>query len=260
MQRYKLTVSYDGTHYAGWQWQENSPTIESALRQAFVKVFKCSYDNFYLVGASRTDSGVHAKGQVARLCTAIAITPKKLMSILNSALPADIMIIDSELADEHFHPQHAVVSKRYVYTIFTKRPLPTVQQYGWFFYYPFDVEILSKALALFVGTHDYRLFCKNDIEKNTVKKITQITIEPHPMYKDAYIINIDGPSFLRYMIRRIVGAVMYCAAKKILTLDMLKGALKNKIMLPLIPCAPAKGLCLDTIIYGPSKERIRSNE
>ncbi len=254
MQRYKLTVAYDGTDYAGWQWQDNSPTIERALRQAVSKAFKYTHQNFYLVGASRTDAGVHAKGQVVRLCIPINVPPTKLLSILNNALPSDIIITEAQNADEHFHPQHAVISKKYTYTIFTRRPLPHLQRHGWFFYYPFDYEIVRKALTLYIGTYDFRMFCKENLEKNTTKTITSASID-HCRETGTYTITIEGPSFLRYMIRRIVGAVSYCAAKKNVTLEDISLALKNKKTLPLIPCAPAKGLCLEKITYGPSEKR-----
>lgn len=245
MQSYKLTVAYDGTDYHGWQWQPHQRSVDRVLREAFLKTFN---QTCMLVGASRTDAGVHAAGQVVRIKTDLVIEPQKLRWILNNALPEDIVITDLVLADPKFHPQHTVALKTYHYTFFTQRPSPTVQRFGTFIQRPIDFEKLSRALTLFLGEHDFRAYCKEVPEKNTVKTINAIALFPCEK-TGGVVIKITGKSFLRFMIRRIVGAAFAAATQPTVQINDLKRALFEKKMAKVLPTAPAKGLCLMQIDY-----------
>ncbi len=256
---YKLTVAYDGTDYKGWQWQPRGKTIESVLRSAFEYAFCQTRDDYFLVGASRTDAGVHAAGQVVRLCTSLDLESATLMRVLNSILSHDIMIMQVQRVEPLFHPQHAIISKKYVYTVYQKRPSPQNQRYGWYFYYPVQQDLLKKTMTLFVGTHDFHYFCKEDIQKDTVRTLQEAYCE-YDVKNEIYTITCVGSSFLRYMVRRIVGVALYVAAEKKITYDAVREALLYTQPLVIMPTAPSKGLCLQEIVYNNEARKDVINE
>src|SRR5260221_4370762 len=216
MNVYKLVIAYDGTDYFGWQDQPEKPSIAASLNKAFAKVFK---SEIKVLGASRTDAGVHALGQVARIKTDLAITPEKLKWAWNNALPADIAIRSLELVEDSFNPFCNVAQKIYHYHFFVERPLPFVQRYGYFYPYKIDFDILKESLQFFVGTHDFCAFkSSEDTRENTVRTIDAITIDYLPRYK-AYRITVKGQKFLRHMIRRIVGASLAVASSSAKALE-----------------------------------------
>lgn len=246
MKTYKLTIAYDGLDYSGWQAQNHKPSIAQALNHAFTKVFKTE---MRVLGASRTDAGVHALGQIARIKTDLNISTEKLQWAWNNALPADISIRSLELADDTFNPFCNVEQKIYHYHFFTERPLPFMQRYGYFFPYKLDFELLRAALQVFIGTHDFASFrSSEDVRENTVRTIDTINLEYLPRYK-AYRITVKGQKFLRHMIRRIVGASLHVATKDNSALLVLQKVLAARNPAHTLPNAPAQGLMLRKIIY-----------
>lgn len=246
MQNYKLTVAYDGTDYCGWQWQPQGTSIDRMLRETFLSVFH--QEELFLVGASRTDSGVHAAGQVVRLGTHVSICPEKMKAVLNKALPGSIVIMSVESIDETFHPQHNVKQKIYEYTFFTQQPDPTLQRFGWHYPFKLDYTKLGRCLSVFVGTHDFAAFCKEEQKKDTVRTIESISFKKCEK-TGGYKIIVVGSSFLRYMIRRIVGAALSAAAKKTITEYDIKQSLAEKKLTKVLPTAHSKGLSLRSIEY-----------
>lgn len=245
---YKIILTYDGTDFCGWQWQQNGISINAAMRDSFARVFAQKDDSFLLVGASRTDAGVHAQHQVVRLRTPLKLTPEKLKKVWNDVLPKSIIITDVKTVDDHFHPQHNIVYKVYEYTFFTEQPCFRVQRFGWFLPKKVDMQRVQEALQLFVGTHDFAAFCKNLEERPTVLTIDSIElIECKEM--NGWKIRVQGKSFLRYMIRRIVGAALWYGMYKTITIDVIKEALYDQKLCQTLPTAPAKGLCLKKIVY-----------
>jgi tRNA pseudouridine38-40 synthase len=242
---YKMVVSYDGTAYHGWQKQPEDITVAQVLEDSFRDVFK---QKISISGASRTDAGVHAFGQVASFVSDIKIAPEKLLFAWNNALPHDVSIRDISIAADDFNPRHAVISKTYQYSFFTERPLPFVQQYGWYYSRPIDFDVLNQALQLFVGTHDFRSFCTGYDMHSTIRTIHSIHLE-FDSIKNAHRIVVKGPGFLRYMIRRIVGAALAVASKEQFTCDDIRIALAEKNPAQLLPNSPAKGLLLYEIEY-----------
>ena len=257
MKTYKLTIAYDGSNYSGWQAQDHKPSITAALNHAFKKVFK---KEMRVLGASRTDAGVHALGQVARIKTDLAIPAEKLKWAWNNALPADIAIRSIELVaapseafgegrKDSFNPFCNVAQKIYHYHFFTERPLPFVQRYGYFYPYKLNIELLKKALETFIGTHDFASFRSiQDLRENTIRTIDAITLEYVPRYK-AYRITVKGQKFLRHMIRRIVGASLHVATKDNSALLVLQKIMAARNPAHILPNAPAQGLMLRKIIY-----------
>lgn len=246
MQKYKIIVAYDGTDYCGWQKQKCVPSITQKLEDTFAVVFEKSIS---IVGVSRTDAGVHSLGQVASFRSDFAITQEKMFSAWNNMLSPDIVIRDLQKIpqDESIHQN--VVQKTYYYHFFTKRPLPFVQRYGWYYRYPIDIEKLQNALNVFIGTHDFRSFCTGDDREDTVRTIDEISLEHFTRF-NAYRIVVKGPRFLRYMVRRIVGAVIEVASRRNLSIDYLQEVLDERDPEQTLPNAPAKGLLLYKIKYG----------
>ena len=245
MKRYKLVIAYDGTSYHGWQVQPDHVTIAGTLEDHFYKAFQTPTQ---LLGASRTDAGVHALGQVAECRTELDLDPEKLQLAWNNILPPEIVIRSLEYADKLFHPIKNVGSKIYHYHFFLERPLPFVQRYGWYFHSSPDLEKLKKCLNIFVGTHDFRSFCTGNEKDNTVRTIDSASVEYLTQF-NAYRIAIKGPGFLRYMIRRIVGASLKIASRPAVSPDVLRTALDQKDPRQLLFNAPAKGLLLYKIKY-----------
>lgn len=241
--QYKIVVCYDGTAYHGWQIQPDKTTVAGTIQDTFALVFG---RNIKLYGASRTDAGVHALGQVAVFSTDLAITPSKLLQGLRGKLPADIMIRSLEMVSD-FNPRHRVRQKTYYYHFFTAQPLPFVARYGWFYRYPVDFEKLQKALQVFVGTHNFRSFCSGE-KDDTVRRVDSIHMEYLRRFK-TYRIVVKGPGFLHHMIRRMVGAALEVAASPHLEVNYLQRALEAKNPLQTLPNAPAQGLMLYKIYY-----------
>jgi len=244
MQRYKIVVAYDGTNYFGWQSQKEKITVVGVLQATFEKVFNHAVS---ILGASRTDAGVHALGQVALCATSLIIDPERLRNAWNGALPKSILIRSVDIAADSFYPLRNVIQKTYWYHIVTRRPLPFIAPYCLLYRIPFDSDRFKAALQIFVGTHDFRSFCTGEYD-NTVRTVDAIFVEYVAQYQ-AYRIIVQGPGFLRYMIRRMVGAALYVASHPEISLQDLIDILQNKNPLHTLPTAAAQGLVLRKIVY-----------
>ena len=251
MNNYKITISYDGTDYCGWQQQKAERTVSQVLSDTFKYAFS---NEIILRGASRTDAGVHAMGQVAVFSTDLPIEKEKLIYVWNNILPPDIKIREIEKVSSSFCPRHCAEKKIYWYHIFTQQPLPFVQRYGYYCNRPFDLDKFKKGLEVFLGIHDFRSFCTGlDMGNNTTREIDSIFVDFVKRY-NAYRVTFTGRSFLRYMIRRIVGGVLEVACREDLKVEDLKKALDEKNPQQHFPTAKAKGLCLFKIFYGGKDE------
>lgn len=243
--RYKIIVAYTGTTFCGWQTQKNGISVSSALEAAFKNVFNSTIK---LIGASRTDAGVHARGQVALFTTQLAIAPDVLLRAWNNSLPDDITICSLTRVDDTFHPQYDAVQKTYWYHFFLERPLPFYKPYGLYVPYPVDFGILEQALTLFKGTHDFRSFCSNTDDKSTVRTVDALHVEYDEAMK-AYRIVVKARGFLHHMVRRMVGAALYCARTDIRSVESIVNALQHPDAQQTLPNAPAHGLMLAHIAY-----------
>jgi len=248
---YKIIVAYDGTAYHGWQYQTNNIAVTQILQDSFEAVFK---KQILISGASRTDAGVHALGQVACFSLDIKIAPGTLIFAWNNALPDDILVRDMKIVSDDFNPRHNVISKTYHYHFFINRPLPHVQRYGWYFPRTIDLDLLNQALQIFVGEHDFRSFCTGYDMRSTVREIHSIHLE-YDNVMQAYRIVFKGPGFLRYMIRRIVGACLTVASKDDLSCNDILIAFEKKDPEQTLPNSPAKGLRLIEIFYKKDMEK-----
>ncbi len=246
MNYYKLTIAYDGTDYTGWNVQPGKKTIFQTLHDSYTRTFG---NNFHLIGASRTDAGVHAQGQVARLTTSMNIMPEKMMFAWNHSLPQDIQILDCVRVSKNFHPWHNVISKTYCYYIFTSRPTPFRVRYGWSYLYPFDENLFAPALQTFVGTHNFAAFTKAQDERiDTIRTIDAISCQ-HIERDGLYEIRITGNKFMWNMIRRIIGAAVTVSSKNDFSIAMIKDLLQTGNKNHPLRNAPARGLVLNEIRY-----------
>lgn len=245
MQRFRLTLAYDGTAYAGWQKQPNMHTIEGTIIETFARCFE---KPMRLLGASRTDAGVHALGQVVMLDVDLNIEAHKLQWVLNNALPNDIAITDCTTVSNDFHTHYNVIDKTYHYHFFTQHPLPFFSRYGWHYYKTIDFEKLKNALHVFVGTHDFAAFATDESDRDTVRTIHEITIDYAQEFQ-AHRIIIRGNKFLRHMIRRMVGAAMEVATRPDLSVETIKEKLQSKNPANALLNAPAHGLLLHSVRY-----------
>lgn len=244
MRRIKLTIAYDGTNYCGWQVQPNGITIEEVLNKALKKL---TGEDILVIGASRTDSGVHAMGNVAVFDTETTIPPEKIAVALNQRLPEDIVIVKSEEVAADFHPRYCDCSKTYEYHIINTRvSVPTKRLTNYFVSYVLDIEKMRKAASYLVGEHDFVSFCnvRTDVE-STVRTITALDILTNG---NEITIRITGNGFLYNMVRIIVGTLIR-VGRGFYEPEKVKEILEAKDRKAAGVTAPAHGLMLVEIKY-----------
>lgn len=204
MKRVMLIVAYDGTEYHGWQVQPNARTIEGELNRCLSELLQ---EDIQVIGASRTDAGVHAKGNIAVFDTDARMPAEKISYALNQRLPKDIVIQKSCQVDADFHPRHCDTRKTYSYHIYRGEfPMPLRTRYSYFTYVPLDVTKMREAAAFFLGEHDFKSFCS----ANTQVESTVRTIEFLDVTEDdrELVITIRGNGFLYNMVRIIAGTLV----------------------------------------------------
>lgn len=244
MKRVKLTVAYDGTNYCGWQVQPNGITIQEVLNQCLSEF---TGEKIETIGASRTDAGVHALGNVAVFDTEMRMPGDKFSFALNQRLPEDIRIQKSEEVDVNFHPRYIKSQKTYEYRILNRRfPIPTERFYSHFTYIPLDIEKMRKAAEYLVGKHDFKSFCGTGAQvKTTVRTVKEIQIEKN---EDRITIRITGEGFLYNMVRIIAGTLMDIGGG-LYPPEKMQEILEAKDRKKAGPTAPARGLTLMEIQY-----------
>ena len=244
MKRVKLTVAYDGTNYCGWQVQPNGITIQEVLNQCLSEF---TGEKIETIGASRTDSGVHALGNVAVFDTEMRMPGDKFSFALNQRLPEDIRIQKSEEVNVNFHPRYIKSQKTYEYQILNRRfPIPTERFYSHFTYIPLDIEKMREAAEYLVGEHDFKSFCGTGAQvKTTVRTVKEIQIEKN---EDRITIRITGEGFLYNMVRIIAGTLMDIGGG-LYPPEKMQEILEAKDRKKAGPTAPARGLTLMEIQY-----------
>lgn len=244
MKRVKLVVAYDGTNYHGWQVQDNGITIEEVLNRTISELVQ---EDIKVIGASRTDAGVHACGNVAVFDTESRIPGDKFSFALNQRLPEDIRIQESCEVDADFHPRYADTVKTYEYNILNRRfELPTKRLYAAFCYYPMDIERMNQAAAYLVGEHDFKSFCSAGAQvQTTVRTIYAVNVTKED---DMVRIRITGNGFLYNMVRIIAGTLMQVGTG-LMEPEQVKEILEARDRSKAGPTAVAKGLTLVEIRY-----------
>lgn len=244
MKRVKLVVAYDGTNYHGWQVQDNGITIEEVLNRTISELVQ---EDIKVIGASRTDVGVHACGNVAVFDTESRIPGDKFSFALNQRLPEDIRIQESCEVDADFHPRYADTVKTYEYNILNRRfELPSKRLYAAFCYYPMDIERMNQAAAYLVGEHDFKSFCSAGAQvQTTVRTIYAVNVTKED---DMVHIRITGNGFLYNMVRIIAGTLMQVGTG-LMEPEQVKEILEARDRSKAGPTAVAKGLTLVEIRY-----------
>ncbi len=244
MRRILLVVSYDGTNYHGWQLQKNAVTIEEKLNEAICAL---TGEELQVIGASRTDAGVHALGNVAVFDTGSEIPAEKFSYALNSRLPEDIVVQESKEVPLDFHPRHTACRKTYEYTILNRVfPLPEYRNRTMFYYGALDVEKMKKAAEAFPGRHDFAAFCSAGAQvETTVREIYGLSVEKKG---ELITIRVTGNGFLYNMVRIIAGTLLEVGKGRILP-EMVPEIIASCDRAKAGPTAPAKGLRLLEICF-----------
>ncbi len=244
MKRVKLVVAYDGTNYKGWQVQKNGMTVAERLNRALKDL---TGEEIQVHGASRTDAGVHAMGNVAVFDTEARMAADKFVFALNQRLPEDICVQDSCEVPMDFHPRFQKTVKTYEYRILNRKfPLPAYRLNTYFYYYPLDVEKMRKAAAYLVGEHDFSSFCAAGAQvKTTVRTVYSLEV----LQDGALItIRITGNGFLYNMVRIIAGTLIRVGSGQ-WEPEQIPRILEARNRAEAGPTAPAKGLTLMEIRY-----------
>ena len=244
MQKYKMIISYDGTHYHGWQIQPHKKTIQEILQYCLKIILKKPVQ---IIGSSRTDKGVHAIGQVAHFLTDQELNIKKFMYSLNSILPKDIKIKKIEQAHRDFHARYSAVSKKYDYYIgLSNEKDPFFYLYKTYIPFSLNVEEMKRVSKCLIGKHDFTSFVNSSYpKKNPIKTIFLLNITKQ--FNDIKI-EIQADGFLYKMVRNIVGALMEAGKGKISLVEM-NTILKEKNRQKAPYSAAASGLFLSKIYY-----------
>lgn len=237
--RVRLQVAYDGTNYHGWQLQNNAITIESVLNESLTSLLG---EEIQVIGASRTDSGVHALGNIAVFDTVSPIPAEKICYALNARLPEDIRIMKSEQVASDWHPRHCNSRKTYEYRIYRSDiPQPVRRLYTYHTYRKLDVEAMRRAAAYLEGEHDFKSFCQVGSQAlTTVRRVYSVELEEQGA---ELVIRVTGAGFLYNMVRIIAGTLMEVGVGRIAPEDI-PGILEAKDRNAAGPTAPANGLTL----------------
>ena len=244
MRNLKLIIEYDGTHYQGWQSQKNGLTIQDVLEKALSQILN---QKIRLNGSGRTDSGVHALGQVANFKTESALDTNALLKGANSLLPADILIKRIEGAPEGFHARFSATSRIYEYRIWNaSQPSVFFRRYSWWVQTPLDVEVMHQAALYLIGWRDFSSFQGADHEKvSPEREVREVGFRQEG---PEVIFFIQANAFLRHMVRTIMGTLV----------EVGKGKMSHHEFVEIVEArdrtkagktAPAQGLFLKEVCY-----------
>lgn len=257
MKRICLTVAYDGTDYCGWQIQPNGITIEEVLNR---KISKLTGEEIHIIGASRTDSGVHALGNVAVFDTESRIPPERFAYALNQKLPEDIVVVRSEEVLPDWHPRYQdQITKTYEYHIYNASVRnPLKQRYSTFVSFPLDVEQMKKGAQYIIGEHDFASFCNvRTNTSDTVRTVYDIQIEEQKTVLGTDItIRVTGNGFLYNMVRIIAGTLIR-VGRGFYTPEKIKEILDQRVHTSEGVTAPPNGLVLVEIAYNKENMTVR---
>lgn len=243
--RYLIKFSYDGTNYAGYQIQPGLDTIQERMENALTIINNGT--KTVITSTGRTDKGVHAKEQYAHADIDVNITEYKLKRALNSNLPEDIHVIETQIVKPDFHARYNVKSKEYKYYINVGEYNPLERNYVFQYNYKLNIEKMSEGIKYFVGEHDFRAFVTDNKEKeNCIRNIEKAIVEE--LNDNKICITFKGNGFMRYQVRNMVGILIRVGEEKIEPIAV-KQILDSKDRTKNGKTAPAVGLYLTKVIY-----------
>ncbi len=244
MRNIKLTIEYEGTNYSGWQYQENAISIQQVIEEAIESI---TGEKVKLIGSGRTDAKVHALHQVANFFTNSNIPGDRFKYALNIKLPDDITIIDSLEVDKDFHSRFSATHKKYKYLIYNgEMPRALYRNFSYHIKNELNLEEMKIASQYFVGTHDFNSFMgSRSVVKSTIRTIYEIKIEKN---NEIVQISIDGDSFLRNMVRIMVGTLVEVGLGRRNKEDI-KKIMEERKRIAAGHTAPPQGLFLEKVFY-----------
>ncbi|MBB6624968.1 tRNA pseudouridine(38-40) synthase TruA [Clostridium gasigenes] len=244
MRNIKLLIEYDGTNYFGWQKQKLGTTVQGTIEIAIKKV---TGEDVKLIGSSRTDSGVHARGYVANFKTNSSIPGNRFKEAINTKLPDDIVILNSLEVMEEFHARYNSKGKTYTYTVLNSEiPSAIGRSYSYHVRGKINIEKMTETCKYFIGTHDFKAFKSDGSSvKTTIRTISDLHIE---INKNKIKFFITGDGFLYNMVRIIVGTLLQVGRGTKLPIDI-KTIIDNQDRKGAGMCVPALGLVLEEVFY-----------
>ena len=244
MATFKLTLEYDGSHYAGWQRQQQHPTVQGALEEAIKTV---SQVKVTVIGAGRTDAGVHALGQVVSFRTDGTMGAEDWQRALNGLLPSDISVLSAESVADDFHARYSARSKLYEYRILNRPERSAIdRQRAWHVHKPLDLGAMREAAVLLTGCHDFSSFQGSPTEtENPVCDVSRLEIQDKGRF---ILIQVEANRFLKQMVRAIVGTLVEVGQGK-REPQSLKDILEARDRRVAGYTAPAHGLYLIRVDY-----------
>jgi tRNA pseudouridine38-40 synthase len=249
MRYFKLTIAYDGTDFHGWQIQSNKPTIQGEIVNVLRRI---TQENVQLHAAGRTDAGVHALGQVGSFRTQSALFAGEFQRALNALLPPAIRIVAAEEVGPDFNARWSARGKIYCYRLYRGKVVPPMLwRYVLHYPFPLDEEAMRDAAARFVGTHDFASFAastgseEDDKERSTEREMFSSELVRSPDGEEL-VFTVRGRSFLRYMVRKMVGTLLDVGRGKLQPSDIDRlFALKDRSKSG--PTVPPQGLCMVSV-------------
>jgi len=245
MQRYKIKIEYEGTQFVGWQFQKNGQSIQEVLQNA---IFRFSNEKVIVAGAGRTDSGVHALGQVAHFDLKKKINGKKILPAINQNIGnKPVAVLKVSKANKKFHARHDAKRRIYQYLIVNRQsPLALQKNKAWHIRKKLDLLSMKKGAKLLLGTHDFSTFRSSSCgAKSPIKTMEKILIKKS---KDKITLQFTSKSFLQQQVRSMVGCIKYLGDGK-WNIDDFKKSFKSRKRIKCAPPAPACGLYLSHIKY-----------
>jgi len=242
MQNYKLSLSYDGTDFYGWQRQPDKRTIQGVLEESLTKITR---KKIHVAGAGRTDAGVHAQEQVANFKANLSLKDDELFRALNSLLPNEVRVNSLKKVDVDFHARKMAKSKIYQYRIINSPIIsPFLQRYALQWSSPLKVNLMKEAALLFAREADFQAFSSNRL-LNSVRKVMRSEIEKKG---DEIIYTVEAKGFLRYMVRTMAGTLLEIGKGK-MPPEKIEEIFREKKRSLAGPTILAKGLCLIKVNY-----------
>jgi len=245
MQRYKIKIEYEGTPFVGWQFQKNGQSIQEVLQKA---IFKFSKEKVTVIGAGRTDSGVHALGQTAHFDLKKKINKKKILPAINQNIENNsVTVLKIDKANKKFHARHDAKKRTYRYLIVNRQsPLALQKNKAWHIRKKLDLLSMKKGAKFLLGTHDFSTFRASACgAKSPIRTMEKILIKKN---KDKITLQFTSRSFLQQQVRSMVGCLKYLGEAKWNLKDFIK-SFKSKNRLKCAPPAPACGLYLVKVEY-----------
>lgn len=246
MPRYKFTVEYDGTSFAGWQRQNNAPSVQQAIEEALHMFIP--QEDITLFVAGRTDAGVHARGQVAHVDLHKTMLPDVIRRAVNAHLvPHPVVVLAVEEVPDTFHARFSAISRTYEYILVNRLERLTIHRaYAWWVPYLLDVKRMEAGAEFFLGQHDFSAFRTVQCQaKNPIRTLSSFTIKA---YEDFIVFKVEAPSFLHHQVRNMVGTLIEVGRGKRVP-ESIRRTLESRKRSEAGPTAPAHGLYLMRVTY-----------